>query len=118
MTVTLDGKTLDCKRLVEDCVVACTQWDAWVSAAYKRKTKVFGVYRKWVLEVVENGVNWTSSNCKSFQDSGAAGTALTFAVTDQVRVVSTSVYVLDVSIDARDLAGQNIRYYTLTLQEA
>lgn len=116
--MTLDGKTLDCKRLSEDYVAISVQWDAWVNAAYKRKIKVFGGARKWTLECVENGVVWASSSCKSFEDSLAAGSALTFAVTDEVRVISTSVYVLDVSIDAADLGGKNIRYFTLTLQEA
>jgi hypothetical protein len=118
MTVTLDGKTLDCKHLAEDCAVINTQWDAWVSSAYKRKVKVLGICRKWTLDVVENNVAWASSSCKSFQDSGLAGTVLTFNVDDQVRVISTSVYILDVRIDVADLAGKNIRIFTLTLQEA
>jgi hypothetical protein len=118
VTVTLDGKALDCKRLTEDCAVMHTQWDAWVSAAYKRKIKVFGLCRKWTLDIIENNVAWASSSCKSFEDSGLAGTALTFSVDDQVRVISASVYVLDVRIDVSDLAGKNIRSFTLTLQEA
>jgi hypothetical protein len=117
MTVTLDGKTLDCKQLSEDCAVINTQWDAWVSSAYKRKVKIFGLCRKWTLHIVENGVAWASSCCKSFQDTAAAGTTVTFAVTDEVRVINTSVYVLGVSIDAIDVAGKNIRYFTMTLQE-
>ena len=118
MTVTLDSKTLNCKHIHEDFIVAHSQTNAWVSGAFKRKVKPYGVYRVWILNVVENGVAWTSSDCKSFQDSAAAGTALTFVVTDEVRVISTSVYVLGLSIDAVDLAGKNIRYYTLTLQES
>jgi hypothetical protein len=118
MTVTLDGKTLDCKGLSESCQAISTQWDAWVSAAYKRKVKVFGICRKWTVSVVENGVAWASGSCKSFEDTAAAGTTVTFAVTDEVRVISTSVYVLDVTIDIVDLAGKNVRYFTLTLQEA
>ena len=118
MTVTLDGKTLVCKRLAEGCAVVATQWDAWVNAAFKRKVKAYGVVRVWTLECVENGVNWFSSQAKSFEDSEATGTQLAFSVDDQVRVISTNVYVMTVNIDAVDLAGKNIRYFTLTLQEA
>lgn len=118
MTVTLGGKTLDCKRLSEGCAIINTQWDAWVNSTYKRKIKVLGTCRKWTVDVVENNVVWASSSCKSFEDSGAAGSVLTFSVDDEVRVISTSVYVLDVAIQIQDLAGLNIRYYTLTLQEA
>jgi hypothetical protein len=118
MTVTLDSKTLDCKQLSENCQIIVTQWDAWISAVFKRKVKVLGVVRVWTLSCVENNVAWGSSQAKSFEDSGKAGTELAFAVTDEVRVISTNVYVLGVIIDAMDLAGKNIRRFTLTLQEA
>jgi hypothetical protein len=117
MTVTLDGKTLDCKQLSEDCAVISTQWDAWINSAYKRKLKVLGTVRTWTLHCMENGVAWTSSSAKSLENSAANGTTLTFSVTDEVRIIGTSVYVLGVSIDAVDLAGKNIRYFTITLQE-
>jgi hypothetical protein len=118
MTVILGGRTLICKRLAEACPVVATQWDAWVSAAFKRKVKPYGVVRVWTLDCVENGVAWASSQAKSFEDSEAAGSQLAFSVDDQVRVISTNVYVMGVNIDAVDLAGKNIRYFTLTLQEA
>jgi hypothetical protein len=118
MTVTLDGKTLDAKTLHEGFQVVNRQWDAWENQAYKRKVKIRGAVRVWTVECVENNVNWATSNCKSFEDTGAAGSTVTFAVTDEVRVVNTTVYILDVAIDAADLAGKNIRHFTLTLQEA
>jgi hypothetical protein len=118
MTVTLDGKTLDCKSFGEGAEVVASQWDAWVSSAFKRKVQVRGVVRAWTLDCVENGVAWASSQAKSFEDTAAAGTTVAFVVTDEVRVISTTVYILAVAIQAADLAGKNIRYFTLTLQEA
>lgn len=118
MAVTLDGKTLDCKSLGEGFEVVARQWDAWINGAFKRKVKVRGIVRAWTLDCVENGVAWASSQAKSFEDTAAAGTTVTFAVTDEVRVISTTVYILAVAIQAADLAGKNIRYFTVTLQEA
>lgn len=118
MAVTLDGKTLDCKSLGEGFEVVASQWDAWISGAFKRKVKVRGIVRNWALDCVENGVAWASSQAKSFEDTAAAGTTVAFAVTDEVRVINTTVYILAVAIQAADLAGKNIRYFTVTLQEA
>ena len=118
MTVTLDGKTLDALSLAESFEVINTQWDRWEGGEAKRKVKARGVVRVWTLRVVENGIAWASSQAKSFEDSGKAGTQLAFAVTDEVRVISTTVYILAVDIQAEDLSGKNIRYFTLTLQEA
>jgi len=118
MTVTLDGKTLDAKKFGESFVVVHSQSDAWQNNKYKRKVKVWGIVRVWTLDVVESSVVWASSQAKSFQDTGEAGTTVTFTVTDEVRVISTSVYILDMAIQIADLAGKNIRYFTVTLQEA
>jgi hypothetical protein len=118
MTVTLDGKTLNVKSLSEHFQVINRQWDAWENQAYKRKVKVRGKVRVWTLACVENNVNWASGQAKSFQDTGEVGTTVTFAVTDQVRVINATVYILEVTIDIADLAGKNIRYFTLILQEA
>jgi len=118
MTVTLDGKTLDVKSFHEDFLVVNAQSDVWVLGEYTRKVSVRGVIRKWNVQCVENAVNWASSQAKSFQDTGTAGTTVTFAITDQVRVLSTTVYILAMTIDAQDLAGKNVRRYTVSLQEA
>ena len=118
MTVSLDGKTLDVRGLDEDLEVVNSQWETWQNQTYKRKVKVLGIVRHWTLECVENNVAWSSSQVKSFEDTAAVGTTVTFVVTDEVRVVNTSVYVLGVQIQVADLAGKNIRHFTLTLQEA
>jgi hypothetical protein len=118
MTVTLDSKTLDVRGFDEDFQVVNSQWDAWQNQTYKRKVKVFGVTRQWTLDCVENNAAWASSQAKSFQDSGTAGSTVSFQVTDEVRVINTNVYILGVKIHVADLAGKNIRYFTLTLQEA
>lgn len=118
MTCTLDGKTLDVKSLDEDAPVIDAQWDAWLSGWYSRKVKVRGIYRVWTLSCVEKEVAWASSQVKSFEDNAAWGTILAFVVTDEVRVINTSVRILGVQIHIADLGGKNIRYFTLTLQEA
>ena len=118
MTVTLDGKTLEALMIGESLEVINNQWTRWENGKAKRKIKSRGCVRVWTLRVVENGTTWASSQAKSFEDSGEAGTELTFAVTDEVRIISTNVYVLAVNIDAMNLAGKNVRYFTLTLQEA
>jgi hypothetical protein len=117
MTVTLDSKTLDCKSLSEGFEIIHIQGDDSENGAYKRKVKVLGVLRTWTLECVESAVAWSSSQAKSFQDTAAAGTTVTFTVTDEVRVIGTTVYILGMTIDAADLAGKNVRRFTLALQE-
>ncbi len=118
MTVTLDGKTLDVKSYHEDFAVVNKQSDVWENGVYVRKVSVRGVIRTFSVQCVENDVNWASSQAKSFQDTGEAGTIVTFTITDQVRVLSTTVYILGMSLDAQDLAGKNIRRFTVSLQEA
>lgn len=118
MTVTLDGKTLNAKSLHEDFSVVNKQSDVWENGEYVRKVSVRGVIRTFSVQCVENNVAWASSQAKSFEDTGTAGTTVTFAITDQVRVLSTTVYILGVSMDAQDLAGKNIRRFTVNLQEA
>jgi len=117
MTVTLDGKTLDVKSFGENVEVMHAQWDAWISGWYYRRVKVRGIYRVWTLDCLENDVAWASSQVKDFEANAAWGTHLTFIVTDEVRVINTIVMILGVQIHVADLAGKNIRYFTLTLQE-
>ena len=117
MTVTLDGKTLDVLHLGESADPVQVQWDAWENSAYKRKVKVYGLVRRWSLNCVEKEVAWASSQAKSFQESAGAGTTVTFQVTDQVRIVDTNVKILHVGLNVADLAGKNVRRFSLTLQE-
>jgi hypothetical protein len=93
-------------------------WDAWESGVSKRKQKVYGVRRAFTLRCVEKDVAWSNCQAKNFQDTATAGTAVSFAITDQIRVISTSVYITQVTIDAEDIAGKNIRRFSVMLQEA
>jgi len=115
--VKLDGKTLNVLSFGEDARAVMSQWDAWVDGAYKRKVKVLGISRSWMLDCVENDVGWTNSQAKSFQETAAAGFTVTFSITSEVRVINTTVYIIDVGIQVADLAGKNVRHFTLTLQE-
>jgi hypothetical protein len=118
VTVTLDGKTLNVRSLSEDFKVLNSQSDGWQSGAYTRKIKPIGIIRVWTVECFENAVAWASCQAKSFEDIGQAGSTVTFAITDEARVLNTTVLILGVTIGPlHDLGGKNIRDFTLTLQE-
>jgi hypothetical protein len=120
MTTTLDGKTLTVTSISETLEVIATEYDQWNVTDYTIKRKLFvrGSVRNWAVVYVEDNVNWTSGSAVSFQATASAGSAVTFAITDQVRVISTTVKIKKVNIGPiEDLAGKNIRYVTLELLE-
>jgi hypothetical protein len=116
--------TLDSKRLTvilhdEKCAASHTQWDAWVNSLYKRKVKVLGIVRQYILTAIEQNSIWSSSLAKYFEDACLAGSQILLASDQAVRPVqNVNVYVLDVSWTLANLGGQNIRKFLLTLQEA
>lgn len=116
--MTLDGKTLNCLSIGESSDAARTEWDAWVSGAFKHKYKAHGVIRRFTVECEESDAAYSGSQYESFLATAAAGSTVAFAVADQVRVYSGSVYITGVSLRAQDLAGKNVRYFTLQLLEA
>jgi len=68
---------------------------------------------------VEQNVAWASSLVNYFEQKASAGTALAFTSDLSVRTVSsTNVYVTGVTFNAENVGTQNIRDFTLTLQEA
>jgi len=117
MTVTLNGKTLDVLEFGEGADPVQSHWDAWQNSAYKREIKVYGVEETWRLACVEKDVAWADSQPKSFEEAAEAGDPVAFVVTDEERAANTSAYILAVSVHFANLAGKNIRYFTLTLQE-
>jgi len=89
------------------------------SCARKRPMKVYGLVRTHQLDCVEQNVAWASSLVNYFEQKASAGMALAFMSDLSVRVVSsTNVYVTDVNFTAENVGTQNIRNFTLTLQEA
>ena len=119
MGTTLDSQTLTVTKWGEDVSTAASQWDAWSSSSYKRKVKVYGIIRKYTIDCVEKAVAWSSSLVNRFETTAANGTTVVFYSDQAVRPISSvNVYVLKVSWTLENVAGQNIRKFTLTLQEA
>ena len=87
--------------------------------AKKRLAKAYGLVRTYQLDCVEQNVAWASSLVNYFEQKASAGTALAFTSDLSVRsVASTNVYVTGVNFAAENVGTQNIRNFTLTLQEA
>jgi len=85
----------------------------------KRLMKVYGLVRTYRLDCVEQNVAWASSLVNYFEQKVSAGAALAFTSDLSVRAVtSTNVYVTGVNFTAENVGTQNIRNFTLTLQEA
>jgi len=119
MGTTLDSLTLIVTKWGEAVSVQASQWDAWSSSTYKRKVKVYGIVRTYTIDCVENAVAWASSQVNHFETTALNGSTVTFYSDQAVRPVSSvSVYVLDVSWTMENIAGKNVRKFTLTLQEA
>jgi hypothetical protein len=119
MGTTLDGQALTVTKWGEDCPAQASQWDAWVNSTWKRKVKVYGIVRTYIIDCVEQAVAWASSLANYFEGKASSGTSVVFYSDQAVRPVnSVSVYVMRVTWTLESVAGQNIRKFTLTLQEA
>jgi len=80
---------------------------------------VYGLVRAYRLDCVEQNVAWASSLVNYFEQKASAGTALAFTSDLSVRsFISTNVYVIGVNFTAENVGTQNIRNFTLQLQEA
>jgi hypothetical protein len=118
MSVTLDSQTLNVVNWEENLAPLSTTFDKWENGAAKRKISVFGCIRTFKLDCFEQDVVWASSLVKYFEEKAAAGTALAFASTLSVRnVSSTNVKITNVGFSAVDVAAQNLRSFSLELQE-
>jgi hypothetical protein len=119
MSVTLDSQSLNVVNWEEGLTSLSAMWDKWQNGACKRNITVFGYVRTFKLDCVEQDVAWASSLVKYFEEKAAAGTALAFASTLAVRnVSSTNVKITSVGFSAVDVAAQNLRSFSLELQEA
>jgi hypothetical protein len=117
MSVVLDSLTLNVITWTENQGAVHTQWDAWRLNNYKRNIQQYGYIRQIVLAGVEQGVTWANSVVNHFQGVLSAGTSITLMSTLAVRSLSTTVKVLGVDFKADKIGSQNIRYYSLSLQE-
>ena len=118
MGTTLDGKALTVTKWGEGVAVQSSQWDAWVTSAYSRKVKVYGIIRTYIIDSVEQDVTWPNSLANYFETVAANGNTVLLYSDQPVRPVNNvPVYVLDVAYTLENLGGQNIRKFTLTLQE-
>ena len=117
-STTLDGQTLIVTKWSEDVVVQASNWDGWNSGGYKRKLKVYGIVRTYVLDCIEQNVAWASSIASYFEGVAQNGSSVIFSTNLPVRPVGgASVYVLDVNFTMEKLGTQNVRKVTLRLQE-
>jgi hypothetical protein len=81
--------------------------------------KIYGLVRTYRLDCVEQNVAWASSLVNYFEQKASAGTVLAFTSDLSVRaVISTNVYITGVNFTAENIGTQNIRNFTLALQEA
>ena len=118
MSVTLDGQTLNVTNWDGDLVPLSTMSDKWENGTCKRDMAVHGYVRTFKLDCFEQDVAWASSLLKYFEEKAAAGAVLAFASTLAVRNVSgTNVKITGVGFSARDVAAQNLRNFSLKLQE-
>jgi hypothetical protein len=79
--------------------------------------KLSGPVKQKLIERLAD-VAWANSLVKYFEEKAAAGTALAFASTLAVRnVSSTNVKITNVGFSAVDVAAQNLRSFSLELQE-
>ena len=119
MTTTLDGTTLTVIKWEEGVTTESSQWDAWSGSQYKRKVKVYGIVRTYKITFVENNVAWSSSAALQYENDAAVGNTVILNTTDAWRPVSNvGVYITDVTFTLENLAGQNIRTITVSVQEA
>ena len=121
MAITLDGKALNVRDFDESVKTVRTEWDAWEEESYVRKVKVYGAVKSWVLGCFEEGVSWTDSAAKHFQEKAEAGGAVSFQVSGlSTHAVNTNVYILNV--EARYEGGVSdatkYRVFSIQLQEA
>jgi hypothetical protein len=85
----------------------------------KRLVKVYGFVRTYQLDCVEQNVVWANSLVNYLEQKASAGTVLAFTSDLSVRAVTnTNVYVTGVSFISENVGTQNIRNFTLNLQEA
>jgi hypothetical protein len=119
MNVTLGVKTLTVRRISLDWEVKGSLYDAYEEGAYKRKLYALGLLRKWTLDCIEKDVAWNDSAAKYAEEKAAAGEKLIFTVSGSSRyAVDTNVYVLACIVNFEAVGAQNIRTFTITLQEA
>jgi hypothetical protein len=115
---TLDGRPLTITRWMEDASVQASQWDSWTNSAYKRRIKVYGIVRTYTIDCIEQNILWPLSQTNYFEAVADAGAPVIFYSAQTVRPVdNANVYVLHVSWTIENIGGQNIRKFTLTLQE-
>ena len=118
MATTLDGKALTVTKWGENVQTRASQWDAWENQECKRKIKVYGITRTYMVECVEQNAAWTDSLVNYFEQTEKNGSSVVLSSDRPTRPVNNvSVYVLNVSFSEENLGTQNIRRFTLTLQE-
>lgn len=123
MTVTLDAQALHLDALDEGFAYVKTEWDAWVSSAYARKMKVYGIIKAWTLTCHEYNVPWASSAAKHMEDLGLDSTVALvidvqggFGGSDKLhQITSTNVKITGLAVSYAETDAL-YRRFTVTVQ--
>jgi len=120
MGTTLHGQTLTVEKWSEHVSTEASQWDAWSGSVFKRKVQVFGTYSVYTITFLEYNVTWANSLALLFENDAAAGSVVSLYSDNPQRPVNpaVNVYILDVQFDMENIAGQNVRKVTVTVQFA
>jgi hypothetical protein len=117
--VSLDGQGLTVLKWTETLTPVNTFEDRWMGQQCKHVPHTYGSVRTYQLDCVEQNVAWANSLVSYFEQKAASGAIVSFTSGLVLRAVNTvNVYVLSVTWSAENLGGQNIRTFTLALQEA
>jgi hypothetical protein len=117
MSVSLDGQALTVTKWVESETLIMSQYDQWSGGLCKRKQQVYGIVRNYQLDCIEQNVAWANSLVNYFEQKASAGTAVAFSSTIPQRAASANVYIQGVDWTAENIGTQNVRKFTLKLQE-
>tara|TARA_Y100000310_G_scaffold240501_1_gene244323 strand:- start:440 stop:796 length:357 start_codon:yes stop_codon:yes gene_type:complete len=116
MSVTLDGNTLDDKKIIERTKVIYGEYAGWKNGAFASTTKVYGTTREWITECKEYGMTWASGTIVALQTILESGDTVTFTMSEPPHNISVSVKIKDITnMDIDMEAGR--KSYTLLLAE-
>ena len=114
MTVKIDGKTINASVELEIHPVL-SEFDEYTPEGYKKRIALFGAYRVWRINGVEDGsISWNDSIIKYLYDKSVACSKVTLTIDTSIYSFTGDVYIIDV----RFTPEQNARLFTVTLQEA
>lgn len=119
MTFTIDGYMLNVIDFSEACEPVGSAWHVWESGQIAIKGYVYDVKRTWRLRCIEKDVEWEYSAALYLQGKMASGETVLFAADEGDRFILNGVeaYIESLEIVVEATGNQNIRFFTVTLEE-